>query len=79
MTKVKSSWTTKEIKLLRKYYPNVETKKLAKFFNRSITAVHRQAHHQGLFKSEEFRAYWGGRPAAQRPDDNNFNNIEVGR
>jgi HNH endonuclease len=49
-------WTKAELALLRRLYPDLPTKEIAKRLGRAITTVYGQAHKLGLRKTKEFLA-----------------------
>lgn len=52
---MRKKWTNKEIKMLRKLYPNNYTQWVAQEMGRSVSSVYGMVNILGLHKSEEFR------------------------
>lgn len=52
---MRKKWTNKEIKMLRKLYPNNYTQWVAQEMGRSVCSVYGMVNILGLHKSEEFR------------------------
>ena len=52
--RVRASWTTKEINLLKKLFPNNPTSKIASRFGRKVDAVKKKAARLGLRKTRRY-------------------------
>lgn len=52
---MKKVFTPSELEYIRKNYPDTVTKIIAKKFNCSLSAIYRNAHSMGLYKSEAFK------------------------
>ena len=52
--RVRASWTTKEINLLKKLYPTNPTSKIASRFGRKVDAVKKKAARLGLRKTRRY-------------------------
>lgn len=52
--RLKGLWSTRDVNLLKKHFPNTPTAKLAKKLGRKVDAVKKKASRMGLRKSKRY-------------------------